>query len=205
MRKVLKLFIPFSRSYLSEAYGVKKKEVQILIEDDIIHNFILRLCRNSEVAEIVVYSNDLIRCRDIQSSKLRFAHRDSSLDKVKSRREIESVGRQIFKNEMFAQVNPLFPLLSIETIRSVLNICEKSDCNSFMGISGTTLKLKGPFFVHENGDHTLDYGAVTGYGRAADNNNWKCFGEHLSIETLNLRTERDIATIKAVMNLGMVI
>ena len=186
MGKQLKLFIPFSRSYLAEVYGVARKEVQVLIEDDIIYNFILRLCRNSEVSQVVIYSNDLVRCRDIQSSKLSFAKRESTSEMIKSRRELELVGRRIFNNKMFAQVNPLFPLLRIESIRSVLDVSESSNCNCFMGSSGITLKYEGAHLVQQDNNHFMDYGAVTAYGKVTEKCQWKCFSEHLSIETLNL-------------------
>jgi hypothetical protein len=195
------LFIPYSRDYISRKYKVTGEDIFHLIENDIISTFLSKISVISRVKKIYFYSNELIPQNHSSKSKLEFIDRPPESYLVDSRQELIYLMDHSIVNEPLILTNPLFPLVSVETIDKFIDSMEFYQKNMFLGFAGGVRhKNKNSFSELER--YYWDYGALTGYFDVSKLHEWKIFENFSSIETISIRNFNDIAIIKTIQSMG---
>ena len=105
-------------------------------------------------------------------------------------------------NEPLILVNPLFPLVSVETIDKFIDTMEFHQKNIFLGFTGGVRHKNENSFSELERCHYWDYGALTGYFDISNLHEWKIFENFSSIETISIRNFNDIAIIKTIQSMG---
>ena len=196
------LFVPYSREYISRKYKVTGEDLFYLIENDIIPNFLKKMSTINRVKKIFFYSNELIMKNNSSKSKLEFIGRPPESYLVDSRQELISLIDLSIVHEPVILANPLFPLVSAETMDNFIDAMEFHRKNVFLGFAGNIRHKNKNYFSELERHHYWDYGALTGYFGVSNLHEWKVFENFSFIEMVSIRNLNDITTIKTIQNMG---
>ena len=196
------LFVPYSRAYISRKYNVTGEDIFYLVENDIIPNFLKKISTINRVKKIFFYSNEIIMKNNSSKSKLEFIDRPPESYLVDSRQELISLINLPTEHEPLIFVNPLFPLISAETMNKFIDAMEFHQKNVFLGFTGNIRHKNKNYFSELERHHYWDYGALTGYFDESKLHEWKVFEDFSFTEMVSIRNLNDISIIKTIQSMG---
>lgn len=200
----MNIFLPYSRKYTLNKYQINDALDIYEIETEIIANYITRLTHQSCIDRIVLYTNEKESFQTIKSTKIDIQARAKETETLNDRDSLIKIGKEIFFEDNFIQANPLFPMISINTLKNINSLMNKEDINCFLGLEGDAYTVEEERIkLRASGRQLMDLGALTAYSASADSKSWQAYTEFQTFEMINLRTKQDVPMIKAAMNMGI--
>ena len=199
---MVKVFMPYSRSYVISKYPGLDVSLLKLFEQIIFPKFLQRIASIDAVDSIICASNDLENLVISEKSKLNLYVRDEQDLGQLSRNELVDYGCKISQSTNFVMINPLFPLLSINTISSIITEMSLSECNVFMGNLGLCRDLDGATVAPGLSHMAWDLGSITAYFNCQGLAPWKLYSNYSSLETLSVRNINDFNLINTLQVMG---
>lgn len=200
----MNIFVPYSRQYTLNKYLIDDVLDIFEIETEIIANYITRLTHHSSVDRIVLYTNEKESFQNIKSTKLEIQARAKETETLNNRASLIEIGKEIFFKNNFIQANPLFPMISINTLRNINDMMNQGSTNCFLGLEGDAYTVEEERKkLQASGRQFMDLGALTAYSTNADNEIWQACTDFQTFEMINLRSKQDVPMIKAAMNMGI--
>lgn len=200
----MNIFLPYSRNYTLNKYQINDALDIYEIETEVIANYITRLSHHSSIDRIVLYTNEKESFQNIKSTKLEIHARAKETETFNDRASLVKIGKEIFIEDNFIQANPLFPMISINTLKNINGLMNQEDINCFLGLEGDAYTVEEERIkLRASGRQFMDLGALSAYSTTADSKEWRAYTEFQTFEMINLRSKQDVPMIKAAMNMGI--
>lgn len=194
--------MPYSRSYVLSKYPGLDLSLLKLFEEDIFPKFLNNVASLRNVDQIICASNDFEGLILSKKSKIKLLLRSERDLAQLSRREIVEFGQKLTSSDCFILINPLFPLVSKNTIKLIIEEMNLLKSNIFLGNIGACRESNGTKFTSELTQSAWDLGAVTAFYNCKMETSWRLYSNYSSLETLSIRNKRDFDLIKTMQIMG---
>ena len=200
----INILIPYSRAYVTRTYKVSEQDAKHVIEQNLILKLISRLSEGLDVKKITVLSNDLKHLESTQSKKIFFRQRPSATEYISDRSDLENLGRMEFPGQNFLMVNPLFPMITLKTVREINQLVSNKSTNVFLGAQGKCRSCEQEMINLPGNDMMWDFGAISGVCGKSSIHQWEPFSEYTTMEVMNVRKAEDVQQILQILSLGLI-
>ena len=198
----MKIFMPYSRSYVLKKYSGLDEFLLRLFEQEIFPNFLNSVASITSVDQIICASNDLGDLLISKKSKIKLLLRSQRDLGQLSREQIVAYGQKLTSSDRIVLINPLFPLLSKNTIELIIEEMNTTKSNVFLGNIGACRELNGTELSSDFFQSAWDLGAITAFYNCKSESSWKLYSNYSSLETLSIRNKRDFDLIKTMQIMG---
>ena len=199
----VEIALPYSKDYLSKAYGIGCVKTLSIIEEEFIPQLLTRLSISEEIKSIFVISNDLQFLKSLQTKKVYSVARSDSSEKITTRESIALMCEQHLDNRPFIMLNALFPLISLKSIQAVNSLMHQKKSNVFLGAKGKVARVQNGTIQPHSECLFWDYGAINGYFSTSKDSGWISYDDYRTIEVLSVRNPEDISDIRQILNVGL--